>query len=122
MKKVKLKYLATIFLIVLLSFNVSFAGGPSDIYNYFKNGETISALDFTNITNTVYSIIIWVGYAVAIFVVLITGIQFLTAGPQKKAQLKEKLWIIFLGVFILVAGVSILNIAVTIVENTPITL
>lgn len=121
MKKFNLKQLAILCLIVLLNFNIAFAVDTDNIYNYFATGAA-QPLDFTNITNIIFGIIVWGGYALALCIVIITGIQFLIASPQKKAQLKEKLWLIAIGVIILVAGASIINIIANIISGAASTL
>lgn len=114
MIKFKIKYFVCICLATLLNLNTSLALGTGDnILNYFKNA-TANELDFSNITGTLWKAFIWIGYAAAIIILLVTGIQFLIATPQKKAQLKERLWLVFVGVIILIGATSILNIFYTI--------
>ena len=106
----KLKCFICICLATLLSLNTSLAIGTGEnILNYFKNA-TANELDFSTITSTLWNTFLWIGYAAAIILLLVTGIQFLVATPQKKAQLKDRLWLIFIGIIMLVATTSILNI------------
>lgn len=119
MKKFNFKQLSIICLIILLNLNTAIAAPTGQtIYDYFVNGTAKSDLNFTDITNNLLGTIVWIGYAAAVCVILIIGIQFLIATPQKKAQLKEKLWFILVGVIILVAGVTILNVVSTIMQST----
>ena len=76
----------------------------SNIRKYFTGGTTEN-LDFTKMANEIAGTLMWIGYGLAICVITITGIQFLTASPQKKAMLKSKLWLIALAVIIFAAGV-----------------
>ena len=103
----------------MLNFNITLATTVTgqSIYDYYKNANVKSDLDFSDATNNLLGILVWIGYAVAICVLLVTGIQFMVATPQKKAQLKEKLWIILLGVIMLVGGVTILNVVTTIFQE-----
>ena len=119
MKKFNLKQLAIICLIVMLNFNITLATTVTgqSIYDYYKNANVKSDLDFSDLTNNLLGAIVWIGYAAAICVLLVTGIQFMVATPQKKAQLKEKLWIILLGVVMLVGGVTIINVVATIFQG-----
>lgn len=81
----------------------------SKIYNYFYNNSA-HRLDPISFGSTVFTILRWFGYAAAVCVTLIVGIQFMTASSQKKAQLKEKLWLIGVSVLLLAAGVPLLQI------------
>jgi len=118
MKKFKLKELAIFCLILLLNLNIAIAApNGSTIYNYFVTGSAKTDLNFTVLTNNIYGTIMWIGYAIALCVILVVAIQFLTATPQKKAQLKEKMWLIIIGVIILVGPVTILNLAASMMQN-----
>lgn len=50
-----------------------------------------------------------VGYIVAVVMVLIFGIKWMMATPQKKQELKDRMWNLAIGVILLVGGVSILG-------------
>lgn len=104
MRKHIFKKIFAFILTTLINANIAFA---SSIRDYFTS-RTDATLDIDNITSPIYSTIIYLGYAIAICVILITGIQFLTANAQKKAQLKEKLWQIILGVIVLAGGASMI--------------
>lgn len=67
--------------------------------------------------STLLTILTYVGYAAAICMILITAIQYLTANAQKRAVLKEKLWLIAIGIFLLAGGIPLLEIIGTIMEN-----
>ena len=100
-------------LIVILMLNVSNAAG---IREYFAK-STAHDLDFTNLKNTIFSILRYIGYSAAVCVTLGVGVQFLTSNTQKRAMLKEKLWLIVLGVFILAAGIPLLQLIAKVIEN-----
>ena len=89
----------------------------SSIRDYFVGGTT-NSLNFGNMKNTIYGILTWTGYFLAICVILITGVQFLTANSQKKAQLKEKLWLIVLGVAVLAGGIPLLQLIANLIEDS----
>ena len=110
----KLFYKLAIFsLVVFLMFNVSNA---TEIKDYFINA-TAHDLDFSDMRDTIFTILTYIGYAAAVCVTLITGVQFLTANSQKRAMLKEKLWLIVLGILVLVAGVPALQFIANILEE-----
>ena len=52
----------------------------------------------------------WIGYAVAVVMILWLGIQWMLAQPAKKAELKGKMWSMAIGIILLVGGVTILDI------------
>jgi len=52
----------------------------------------------------------WVGYAVAVIMILWLGVQWMLAQPAKKAELKGKMWSMAIGILLLVGGVTILDI------------
>lgn len=59
---------------------------------------------------TVTGVIRVLGYVIAVVMVTWLGIQYLIATPAKKAELKGKLWSMAIGVVLLVAGVTILDV------------
>lgn len=64
----------------------------------------------TGIVGTAIGVLQWVGYAVAIIMVLWLGIQWMLATPSKKAELKGKMWNMAIGIVLLVGGVTIIGI------------
>ena len=59
---------------------------------------------------TVTGVIKVLGYIIAVVMVTWLGIQYIIATPAKKAELKGKLWSMAIGVVLLVAGVTILDV------------
>lgn len=98
-KKVLFSIVVSLFVMVDFTY-------ASRIYNYFANNVT-NSLNPNTFGSSILTLLKWFGYVAAIFVILFTGIQYLTATPQKRAQLKEKLWLIVTAIIILVAGVSL---------------
>lgn len=114
MRKSNFKALFIIAITMLITFNPGYA---STIKDYFLTGGTGDLNSFSNLLNNLITTLKWIGYFLAICVTLITGIQFLTASPQKKAMLKEKLWLIVLGVILLAAGIPLLQIIANAIQN-----
>lgn len=117
MKKFNSKFWAVIFTTAILNIHTALGVGEGNgIRDYFAT-PTSKGLNFTNITNNILGTIIWIGYAIAVCVVLIMGIQFLMANAQKRAMLKEKLWLVFIGLVILVAGLPIIKLAINLIDS-----
>lgn len=71
---------------------------------------------------TILSILTIIGYSLAVVTILFTGIKFIIASPQQKAILKEKLWLILIGVIFLAGGTPILQLIMNIMSDASDTL
>ena len=110
MKKLS-TFLIKLFIVVFHTTNISYAVDKNKIYTYFYDEPSNTAPPNTvNLSATLINMLTWLGYIIAICIVLVTSIQFLTANAQKKAQLKDKLWLIVLGVILVAGAVPIFNI------------
>lgn len=67
---------------------------------------------------SVITVLKWIGYAIAVIMVLWLGVQWMLAQPAKKAELKGKMWSIAIGIILLVGGVTILDIVWGLAENS----
>ena len=85
---------------------LTFAAVP--ISNVEADYGDITGLDGT--VNKAVGIVTYVGYAIAVVMVLWLGVQWLLATPAKKAELKGKMWSMAIGILLLVGGVTILGI------------
>ena len=68
--------------------------------------------DIVHMLDEVYKkaqVITYIGYAIAVVMILWLGVQWILATPAKKAELKGKMWSMAIGIVLLVGGVSILN-------------
>lgn len=113
MKNKLLKLSIAFYITFSNTFSVVFA---SNIKEWFKTVPK-SSVDIDTAKNNIFSILTYIGFAASLCVIVFTGIQFLTANPQKKAQLKEKLWLIVLGICILAGGIPVLQIIAGIIEG-----
>jgi len=78
-----------------------------------KFSISVSSYSNQNLNNTVGSILgllQWVGYAVAVVLIITLGVQWMLAQPSKKAELKSKMWSMAIGILLLVGGVTVINI------------
>lgn len=71
-----------------------------------------------NAIGSVITVLKWIGYAIAVIMVLWLGVQWMLAQPAKKAELKGKMWSIAIGIILLVGGVTILDIVWGLAENS----
>lgn len=51
----------------------------------------------------------WIGYGIAIIMIVWLGIQWMIAQPAKKAELKGKMWSMAIGIILIVAGSTIVG-------------
>lgn len=108
-----------IILIVFLLFigTCSFAAiDTAGIKEYFSNPRGTLPSPH-NAMNTLYGVFSALGYMAAVFAILVTGIKYLIGNPQQKAALKDKLWLIAIGILILVAGPTILKVVANIIDQ-----
>ena len=106
MKKVwKILSLVLVFALVMVPV-ASFAFETFDVTGEEPEIFTKNA----GIVNTIVGALQWIGYAVAIVMVLWLGIQWMLAQPAKKAELKGKMWSMAIGILLLVGGVTIIRI------------
>lgn len=102
----KILSLVLVFTLVMAP-EVALCGGP--ISNI--NPTTPDILDNNSeIVGTIIGALQWIGYAVAIVMVLWLGIQWMLAQPAKKAELKGKMWSMAIGILLLVGGVTIIGV------------
>ena len=88
-----------IFLIIILSTNI-FAGSISEIFSTADSwtatgkanvNQTMDTTELKSTSDIIYNVFLAIGVAVAVIVGAILGIQFMTAGIDKKVQVKEAL-------------------------------
>jgi len=60
-------------------------------------------------TGMAMQVLTFVGYGIAVVMILWLGVQWILATPAKKAELKGKMWSMAIGILLLVGGVTILN-------------
>jgi len=100
------RILSLILVFALLLAPVTFAKMELDTDKEFVGSDGLDSIFSTGV-----SIIKYVGYGVAAVMILWLGIQWMIAQPAKKAELKGKMWSMAIGIIILVAGVTILDLA-----------
>ena len=71
--------------------------------------DTTIAGKVADVGGTAISIIKTIGFIMAVVMVFIYAIKWMMATPQKKQELKERLWYLAIGVVLLVGGPAILD-------------
>ena len=102
-KKISIILIAVLFVSII--FNFSFAIDTGRIRDEFSTASS-AGIRTEEMKNTIFTILT---HACAVLLTLSTGIGFVIATPGQKAKLKEKLWLICAGVFLLVAGIPIVK-------------
>ena len=98
------------------------AGGLDKIINNGDNFlkkqdlsiKTIRTESLDNTSNWIYHILFIIGLAVSLIVGFIIAIQFITGSVEQQAKVKETLVPYIIGVFVIVASVTIWKIAINI--------
>ena len=73
--------------------------------------------DIKEIGNTIVTSVAYALYAVAIVVILITGVRFMIAAPEAKAKLKEQLIVVTVGLIIFFSIRTIIKIIWDLIGN-----
>lgn len=113
MKK-SIKLIVTIVLALMLTFTfaqpIVFAEGVSDITNAIKtNTVDTSSTGANTVVSNIASWIWWISVVVAVLVLMYTGLKFIFASTQEKAEYKKSLVPIVVGVAVLVFATTIVN-------------
>lgn len=107
MKKFISILLVLIILIFVLS-NVVLATDPTGAMSGYESQANSAFLN--NIGSKLYGIILIVGSAVAVGMIAIMAIKFMTSGAEEKAQVKKNLIGFTIGVIILLCVIGLLGI------------
>ncbi len=123
------RVIKTIVLIILIMFILSsniFATTVSDIFSqaddFITDGQknaktTINTTQLKNTSATIYNILFGVGVAVAVIVGAILGIQFMTAGVDKKVEVKQALVPYVVSCIVVFGSFGIWKLVVTILNE-----
>ena len=114
-----------LFTIIVLSGQASMAiNGLDDIIkkgdDFVNQGDPNNAIIENNVKETsdsIFAIVVVIGIIVAIIATVIIGMQFVTASVEEKAQLKEKLIPLIVGVAIIFGALGIWRLVVNVLQN-----
>ncbi len=108
----KVLSLVLVFMLAIAPLAVSFAADPSPMAKPSITADD-SFINNTGVGNwfgAAAGALKFIGYGVAVVMILWLGIQYMLAQPAKKAELKGKMWSMLIGIILLVAGVTIIDI------------
>lgn len=115
--------LISIFIIILLSQNV-FALGDifSTAEDWEKTGKahtdtTMDTGELNKVSGELYNILLAVATGVAVIVGAILGIQYMTAGIDKKVEVKESLFPYMVSCIVVFGSMGIWKLVVTVMRN-----
>ena len=107
----KVLSLVLVFMLVLAPLAVSFAADDPTVTppKIQETDQFISKTGVSKYFGAAMGALKFVGYGVAVVMILWLGIQYMLAQPAKKAELKGKMWSMLIGIILLVAGVTIID-------------
>lgn len=117
--------LLIIMIMFVLSSNI-FATSISDIFSqaddFISTGEknagtTINTKELKKTSNSLYNILLGIGVAAAVIVGAILGIQFMTAGVDKKVEVKQALIPYVVSCIVVFGSFGIWKLVVTILNG-----
>lgn len=120
-----------IIFMLLLSFNFivnkcyaadDFSQAMKDAKNFVDGGEskvsqTIDETELNRASSTIYNILFAIGFAIAIIIGVVLGIEFITAGVEEQAQIKQSLIPYFVGCIVVFGSFGIWKIAINLMKN-----
>ena len=111
MRNISMKKALAILMIALLIVSVStlcFASGmPSP--DEFQGTQGQASNGIQNLSNTILGIVQVIGVAVAVIMLVILAIKYLSAAPGEKAEIKKSAFIYVIGALLLFGGVALLT-------------
>jgi len=119
MKKLKVEKILTIIIIALLIATISTVVSahtiisPSDL----ESSGTDASNAIQNIVGDILGIAQVIGVAVAVIMLIVLAIKYLSASPEGKAEIKKSAMIYIVGAILLFGGVFLLNIIQSFSEN-----
>lgn len=119
MKKLKVEKILTVLIIALLIATISTVASahtiisPGDLQSNPSNAS--SAIE--DIVGDILGVAQVIGVAVAVIMLIVLAIKYLSASPEGKAEIKKSAMIYIVGAILLFGGVFLLNIIQSFSEN-----
>lgn len=114
------KIIFTILLTIMLISSVAgivFAADLNNIFTNVNNATANGTEGLTNIGGKIVNVIQIVGILVAIIVILVIGIKYMTGSVEQKAEYKKTMIPYVVGAVLLVAGTSIVKVIYNTINN-----
>lgn len=112
MKSLTMKKMLAVLMIALLVVSISsvcFASGLLDPGSI--QGQSSNASDsIQDISGIILGIVQVIGIAVAVIMLVVLAIKYLSAAPSEKADIKKSAFVYVIGALLLFGGVALLNI------------
>ena len=112
MKSLTMKKMLAVLMIALLVVSISsvcFASGLLDPDSI--QGQSSNASDsIQDISGIILGIVQVIGIAVAVIMLVVLAIKYLSAAPSEKADIKKSAFVYVIGALLLFGGVALLNI------------
>ena len=111
------------FIILLLSQNIFALGEIREIAKDWEQtgsehvNQTMNTSKLQDVSGKLYNIFLIVATGIAVIVGAILGIQFMTAGVNKKVEVKESLFPYLISCIIVFGSLGIWKLVVTILKN-----
>ena len=111
MKNISMKKALAMLVIALLIVSVStlcFADVPDP--DFISRDAGSAGTGITNVSDMILGIVQIIGVAVAVIMLVVLAIKYLSAAPGEKAEIKKSAFIYVIGALLLFGGVAFLNI------------
>lgn len=112
MRNISMKKALAILMIALLIVSVStlcFASGMPDPGD-FKGDAGDAESGIMNVSNMILGIVQVIGVAVAVIMLVVLAIKYISAAPAEKGDIKKSAFVYVIGALLLFGGVAVLNI------------
>ena len=116
MGKITMKRIAKILTALIIIATIAtmlsavFADGASDTLSKLKGNTGAAPTGITTTANNIIGIVQVICYAAAIIMLIILGVQFITASPEGKATIKKSAVIYIVGAIIVFAAGTLLSV------------
>lgn len=111
-KKTIVKIMSVALMVAMIAMclnNVAFADAP-DPKSFSGDGSGNTAKTFTSILNTILGITQIIGVAVAVIMLIVLAIKYISAAPGDKAEIKKHAVVYIVGAVVLFGASGILGI------------
>lgn len=125
MKNKTLKIICIIFVIINILANTANAFTMTDIINKGKefissksDNDKIDEKEISELSNSIYSILQFIAVVVAVAMIAILGIKYITGSVEMQADIKKTIVPYVIGAFMAFGAFAIWKMVVLVLENT----